>query len=390
MGRAGPPRPSPPAAPPVEQLQRLWVHSSDVEDSLQPEFAPSPANDMLLYTSDGQLIAVDGISGVVAWSFTAPDGPLSHPVVTGPLTLALAGNIIYCFNTATGTQNWSTAGTPPTRPPGQLSTSLGPVLPQTLLLANDYALYGGGPVLPESGPPTQYAWFALSLGNHAVKWAVPDTIIRTGTIFASDSAYRGRTQTGALVFASDTSGYVTVLDPLHGDALWQFPATSAADPETSTAKRTSWIVPDIDQFYLPVGQDELTLQALANADGSELWQAALPRGAAGPWAPPAPYRGLVLATCGPPLVYAFDASDGAQRWSCALPGPPATAPALVVHDSLFVPGASNQLYRVDLRRRRVDGVFAPDSRFAAGWRLDTDNALLYAALGRSFYALPVP
>lgn len=64
----------------------------------------------------------------------------------------------------------------------------------------------------------------------------------------------------------------------------------------------------------------------------------------------------------------------------------------MVNDSLFVPGASNQLYRVDLRRRRVDGVFAPDSRFATGWRLDADaqNALLYAALGRSFYALPVP
>ncbi|WP_329583037.1 serine/threonine-protein kinase [Kitasatospora sp. NBC_01250] len=395
LGRPGR---TPLAAPPVGQLQRLWVHSSDITDNLQPQFAPSPANDMLVYTSDGQLIAVGGTSGVVAWSFTAPDAPLSDPVVSGPLTLALAGSTIYCFNTADGSQNWNTAnatrnpdGTP-TWPPGQLATQVGTVLPQTLVLANDYALYGGGPVLSDSGPPTRYSWFALSLGNHAVKWAFSEKIIRSGTIFASDSACLGHSQTGALVFAAASSGYVTLVDPLQGGALWQFPATSASDPETSTTKRTSWMVPEIDQLYLPIGQDEATLQALANADGSELWQAALPRGAGGPWAAPAPYRGLVLATCGPPLVYAFDASSGAQRWSCALPGPPAAEPALVVNDSLFVPGASNQLYRVDLRRRRVDGVFAPDSRFATGWRLDADaqNALLYAALGRSFYALPVP
>ncbi|GAB2703800.1 serine/threonine-protein kinase [Kitasatospora kifunensis] len=374
-----PARPSLPSPPP--QLPWLWVHSTDITADKEPQFATSTEDGMLLYSSDDQLIAVRGTSGVTAWSFRLPDTQFSDPVVTGPLTLALAGDTVYCFNTADGSQNWTQ---------GQLSTSLGPVVPQTLIMANDYAVYGGGPVQPAAGPPTRYAWFALSLGNHSVKWVIDEEIIATSMIFASDSAYRGQTQTGALVFASDRSGYVVVRDPLHGVELWHFPATSAADPATSPVKRTSWIVPDIDQFYLPIGQDELTLQALAAVDGSELWQAPLPLGAAGPWAPPAPYRGLVLTTCGPSLLYAYDASNGTQRWSCALPGPPAAAPSLVVNDSLFVPGVSGHLYRVDLRRRRVDGVFAPDSRFGIGWRLSTDKALLYARLGRSFYALAVP
>ncbi|GAA1219735.1 hypothetical protein GCM10009665_07260 [Kitasatospora nipponensis] len=358
-------RRSDPVPPPQTLVPQWQVSHPDLE------FVPAPDERLVLCTDGARLVALQQLTGVVQWSYPTA-AAATGPQVAGRFCYVLAGGTIHCLNAADGSVNWTVSSVP---------TAEGPIVPDTLVAANDSAVYGGGPV-PAAGLADRYAWFGLSVATRDVRWSFTEAIEATGRINTTASAYRGRTQTGALLFA-ESSGHVVVREPLNGAVLWSYPATAAP-------RRCSWFTPDTGQLYLPIGQDERTLQAISQADGSELWHRG-PAGAAdGAWTPAAVHRDQVLAADGEPRLSAFDSLDGTPLWELALPGPPSGARPLVVGDSLFLPGALGRLYRVDLARRRVDGVLAPDSRFGSGWQLARDEAFLYAAFGRSLYALPAP
>ncbi|WP_051970012.1 protein kinase domain-containing protein [Kitasatospora azatica] len=371
--------PAPPSKPPF--LDPLWQVSS-APPLLQ--FAPAPAYHLVLYTDETRLIALDRRSGQQVWAYST-DSLMTDPVVSGQLAFALSGGSVLCVSVPDGALN-SAIGP-------LLSEELGTIMPSTLLAADDYTVYGGGPVqAPVVGLPVSFAWFALPPATERTRWAFTDPIAPTGLIYDTTSAFRGLTPRNQLIFADDT-GHLVARATANGRKLWAYPARGYIwQPGTTSVTRSSWatLAPDGSRLYLPVGQDESMLQSLGAADSSELHHDYLPHGAQGPWTPAAVYQDLVLTACGEPLLRAYDAADLRLRWTCPLPAPPAPARPMVVRDSLFVPGALGHLYRVDLRRQRVDGIFAPDSRFGAEWRLATDGTLLYAGFGLALYALTAP
>jgi hypothetical protein len=308
---------------------------------------------------------------------------MTDPVVSGHRVLALNGNTRLCLDAATG---------PPPTTVRSVRTDQGPIVPSTLVAADDRAVYGGGPVPEAGGLPTAFSWFALPPGADKAVWSFAEQLELSGLIYTTSSAFRGLYPPDLLLFADDT-GFVVARSAAAGSWRWSYPARGLGwQRGLNSVIRSSWACASADggRLFLPIYQDESVLQSLDTADRSELRHVRLPSGAGGPWTPAVVHGDVVITACGEPLLRAYDPATLELRWTCPLPAPPAGAQPLVVRDSLYVPGALGHLYQVDLRRRRVSGVFAPDSRFGAEWRLATDGTLLFASFGPALYALDVP
>ena len=281
------------------------------------------------------------------WRFgVAPGGPdrafgLSAPVVAGSTVVAVGPRAVVAADLHSGEPVWTVDRTygPPVSPAFALTTRGGVILytqgfgdspPGTSPTPSAQA--SASPA-PSPAEPFASNLTAIDLATLEPIWDQPlqlKEVSRTGVTVDGDSAYVG-----------DNRGNVYAVDVASGTLRWSAKTGGFLANPLASADGSVVIAVQGGRTTRP------RLMALADGDGSEMWNIQI-QGAALFATSPVISGGQVIVGLSDQTVRAFDLGDGSERWSARLNSPlfftsaPAVAPdAVVVLDSF------GQVYRLD-------------------------------------------
>ncbi|WP_415378584.1 PQQ-binding-like beta-propeller repeat protein [Halosimplex sp. TS25] len=294
--------------------------------------------------TDGTVYALDKTDGRVRWRVDLDDAVVGGPSVTSnTVFVPTAGGTLYALNTTGGYERWTAdIGAAASQKPvvtddavyvatdddavAAYSRSGGTENWRAELPVDDPALsvvdglvavVGGLSVGIERGSQTEIARGSFSAVT--TRWTHETDGTATGSPALTDDA----------LYAVDDTDACYAVSPTEGDSLWRYETdTDLAGPAAGP-----------DGVY--VGGADGTVRALA-ADGSERWTAETDEPV-----PAAPVRrgDAVVALDKGGRLYAFDPSDGTQRWT-GLVDSGGTSPA-VSGDRVFASSPSGVLSAFD-------------------------------------------
>ncbi|HEY7032088.1 MAG TPA: PQQ-binding-like beta-propeller repeat protein [Thermomicrobiales bacterium] len=276
--------------------------------------------DGVLYvgSADGNLYALDAVTGQERWRFEAGAGIASSPaVVDGTVYVGVGDSTMNAFvlavDAATGRERW------------RLDVE-GPVVSAPLVA--DGAVYLG----TNAG-----VLYAINAATGGERWQ----FAAGSTIWAAPSYADGTVFVGSW----DTNLYA--IDAATGTERWRF-----------AAEGPIWAAPPVVDgvVYVAVQGDDMVqrpfrLFALDAADGTKRWQVDLPH--SNTLAPLTAQNSVAVGGGGVLvmhafILHAFDARAGTERWQASVPVPTSLFEQPVVSDGLVVlPGSKGALAGVD-------------------------------------------
>ena len=212
----------------VSHLEKKWAFQAggSVHSSL-----PTIVNGVVYVgSSDGNLYAIDAVSGNKKWAFQTPGTIDSPPIVVNGVVYVISsdGNL-YAIDTVSGNKKWAF----------QTRNNSG----YLLTVVDGIVFYVG------SSDGNLYAIDAVS-GNK--KWAFQ----KTDTIFTSPTIVNG------VVYVASDDGNLYAIDAVSGNKKWTFqmPAFSFINSELTVTNRVVY-----------VGSSDHNLYAIDAASGRSLW-----------------------------------------------------------------------------------------------------------------------
>jgi outer membrane protein assembly factor BamB len=273
-----------------------------------------------------KLVALNGATGEVVWTFDARTHSYSGPVCDGmTVYVTTADGQIHALDAATGVRRWSEPH-PDWAPPA-------PVV-------------GGGVLVTGGRGPLLIAYDAAA-GHELWRFTGGGWFAARPTIVAG------------LVLAFCWDGFLYALDLAEGHLRWKTKGERSQGFSSPPAPGPGLVLLGDRVAGAPKGG--YAIRALRARDGVELWRFATPRYVS---ALAAVDGTLALCPCEDNQLYALDADDGAVRWTLTLAEDPTTMP--VVHDDIaYVADHAGGVYAVRVRPSRPLSA-TPDELLALG------------------------
>jgi outer membrane protein assembly factor BamB len=303
-----PAQPAPPAppAPPAR-----WSYTVGLTGLI----ASSPAvagGTVYIGSSDGNVYALDAVTGHLRWSHGVGPVHFSSPAVAGDTVyIGSTDHKVYALDAATGRPRWA--------------HTTGGVVDSSPAVA-------GGTVYIGSADNNVYA---LDAATGHLRWAYP-----TGDPVHSSAAVAGRT-----VYIGSADGNVYALNAGTGHLRWAYPTGGKVFSTPAVAGGTVYI-----------GSTDGSVYALDAATGHLRWAHALGGGigSSPAWAgwtfyigsSPAVAGGTVYIGSADHKVYALDAATGHLRWAHTTEGVVDSSPA-VAGGTVYIGSNDNNVYALD-------------------------------------------
>jgi len=255
----------------------------------------------------------------VAWTFKAPEGALSAPVVVGDVAITVGEHAVYGVDLATGGQAWQLI-----RNGGPISMpAVGIVGDRRILVFVDTA---------GTGKEANTTLVRVDLGT--MKELAPRTPLLATT-------HGGIAVDGGNAYLGDDEGNTYAVDLATGTLGWTAKGSGEVlgTPAVSDG-RVYAVANDVEQGVA-------TLYALDAGSGSEMWTYQ-PKGAGAGMSVPAATGGVVVVGTSDRLVHALSADDGTERWqSLVLSAFSPVSSSALSSDVLLVSDYPGGLYRLD-------------------------------------------
>jgi serine/threonine-protein kinase len=315
---------------------------------------PTVADDVVYAGStDGNLYALDAVSGATKWSFRTADRIMTTAAVGSVLVYtASMDGLLYALDKTDGTQKW-------TYDTGFQYSASSPVLADGGL----HFVSPNGTLYTLDDAYGQIEWSAR-LGD-AVQSEVPapaitgDTLCAVGTDLhlhafktgsgdplwgADGSTFRNTPSIVAgVVYAADTGGTLHALDQFTGNDQWKCATVPLFG--TDGGARRSVGSPFVDmrpRVYLIAD----TPCAIDRGKGTVLWQDK--NTGDGAFAESLVLIGSTLYACAGNSLHAFDSAEGTAKWSYSVGDSAATSVTAIDENTLLVTGSEGGIWALTL------------------------------------------
>jgi outer membrane protein assembly factor BamB len=255
-----------------------------------------------------------------AWTFEAPEGALSGPVIADEVAITVGEHAVYGVDLTTGAQAW------------QLIRNGGPISMPAVGLAGDRQILT---FVDTVGTGQQQSTSLVRVDLGTMKELDPRTpllaTVRAGVAVNGENAYLG-----------DDEGNIYAVDLATGALLWTVKHSGSevlGTPAVSDGKVYA-VVDDPDQSLVQ-------LHALDAGSGSEMWTYQ-PKASGSGMSAPAASGGTVVVGTSERLVRALSADDGTEQWQGLVLSAfsPVSSPA-VPSGALLIADYPGGLYRLD-------------------------------------------
>ena len=269
--------------------------------------SPAISADGVVYVgaADGNLHALDGITGASLWQGSTAGAVQSSPVVglSGTIYVGSDDNSLYAFNGTTHATRWAFA-------------TGGAVVSSPTVNSAGLAFVG-------SSNGTVYA-VTLSTGLQA--WAhATDGAVTSSPALAGDGT----------VYVGSEDGKVYALDGSTGSSRWTFTAGAGVHSSPAVAADGTVIV----------GCRNHSVYALLGSNGAKRWQ--FDTGGPVLSSPALGTGGTVVVGSEDGYVYALNLSDGAEAWRFAAGSAVTSSPAVAADGTIYVGCASGRVYALN-------------------------------------------
>lgn len=294
---------------------------------------------------DGTLYALDQYTGSLLWSFSTSGNIIGTPTVyQGMVFLSSKNGYVYALNEQTGAVVWEI-----------VNDNLTPVTSSPVVA--DGLLFYGTFEAPSSGFSELLAVHPQD-GTILWKYDIPSEYVE-----GSPSVSDGRVFVGVGV---PNPANVLALNDTTGKLLWSYNTANATSITTA---------PVIAYGKVFVGLDNFRLFALNENTGNLAWSFNTPGGSNA--TTPAVYNDVLYFGTGARIVYALNATTGAQIWTRTTGGAVSSSPAVAIgSNELFVGSNDRYLYALSLSTGAVLW------RYLAGGQISSSPAV---ANGRVFF-----
>jgi outer membrane protein assembly factor BamB len=353
-----------PASGVAQDFSKAVTYTVTAEDGTTQAYTTNltvakPVNNGTVYigSSDGNLYAIDALTGAKKWDFKTGDSVWGTPtVVNGVVYFASWDKKLYALDAETGAKKWESN-------PANIKLLQPFAAP---MVVNGLLYYGGdnyfygidaatGTKKWEFRDDEVYPWQASPTVVNGIVYA---SIRGTGTkvgIYGLDA------QTGARKWKADKT-FVTESSPAVVDGLLyagsEYDGFNAFDLQTGTAKwsfangNTAKSSPTVANGIVYIGAgspgsstDNNKLYALDAKTGSKKWEFKTADG--GPeYSPPLVTNGIVYIGAGGTL-YAVDAATGSKKWEAKPDGSAVISSGAVVANGLVYLGINKKLFAFD-------------------------------------------
>ncbi|WP_344660160.1 serine/threonine-protein kinase [Catenulispora subtropica] len=294
-------------------------------------------------SSDGNLYAIDTVTGALKWNFRAADGILSSPVVAqGVVYVADVGGSVYATDIATRTTLWvvnigAAVSSDVVVTDGALGVRSDDGATHLLDAKTGKSLWsvtlGSGGGSPARSTPVLANNIVYTIGAdrrlYAVNQPSAGQMWAVGSNFVTDIVLDDYQ-----LYVGDQDGTLHTINSLSGAELW-----SCRTPTTSfSSSRTSLSTPLIAGGMALLIADEPC--AIDLRTGTVKWQFAANR----LFQPSCAAVGGVFYACAGTTVYALDIATGTQKWKCDIAGGKAATVTVADANTLLVSDADGALF----------------------------------------------
>lgn len=258
----------------------------------------------------------------LAWTFEAPEGALSAPVIAGNVAITVGEHAVYGVKLATGREAW------------QLVRNGGPISVPAVGLVGDRQILA---FVDTAGTGKQQSTTLVRVDLGTMKELAPRTpllaTVHGGVAVDGENAYLG-----------DDEGNVYAVDLSTGSLAWTkgysgsevLGTLAVSDGNVYAVERNT-------------AQEVASLHALDTGNGAEVWpEPYQPKGTGVGMSAPAAANGTVVVGTSDRIVHAFSAADGTERWQTLVLSAfsPVSSPAFA-SSALLVSDYPGGLYRLD-------------------------------------------
>jgi outer membrane protein assembly factor BamB len=289
----------------ADSLQLKWKNPIGLYKSGLAS-APAVVNEVVYFGSgDGNVYALNAITGGTLWSFPTGDRVLSSPAVAnGVVYIGSFDHDVYALNAGTGAKLWS-------------YTTGGAVEGSSPAVANGVVYIGSD----------DHNVYALNASTGAKLWS-----FTTGNFVLSSPAVAN-----GVVYIGSGDGSVYALNASTGAKVWSYASGGPVDPSPAVANGIVYISADVN-----VSSSNNNLYALNASTGTLLWSFTTDAGDSSP----AVANGVVYIGSGDGRVYALNASTGVKLWSYLADAEVFTAPA-VANGVVYVGSLAGTIYALN-------------------------------------------
>jgi outer membrane protein assembly factor BamB len=284
---------------PVDQPAEIWRFQAGGHINSEPAIVGG-----VLYvgSDDGNLYALDAVTGAERWRFAANDALSSSPAIAdGVVYIGSGSGTLYAVDAASGEERWQAPGARANAAPAAM---------------NGVVFTGG-----EDGN-----LYSFDAASGTENWRAP----------LGAAASRSASVAGEMVFIGSADGILHAIDVANGEERWQF----------QTAGGTLGTVAIIDGvvYQCTFEGDANALYAVDATTGEEIWRFASESGDA-VWLPVV-HDGEVYVGSDDGNVYALDAANGQERWRFSS-GDGVNATPTLAGGILYAASQDRNLYALD-------------------------------------------
>jgi outer membrane protein assembly factor BamB len=304
-------------------------------------------------STDGNLYAVDVVSGAQKWKFEAKSRITSSPAVTGGLVYfgAYNGNF-YAVNAADGQLKWKFQTAGERRYAG---THLHGSQPAAETMPDPFDFYLSSPTVWKgavffgSGDGNVYS---LDATSGAINWK-----FKTGDVVHASPAISD----GAL-FVGSWDSYFYALDAATGHEKWRFKTGEDPEIHNQVGIQSSASVADGIVYF---GCRDSNFYALDAKTGQKKWS--FPNHGSWVISSPAVKDGIVyFGTSDTGLFHALNAKDGTPVFSLNFLGWPMFSSPAIAGQMAYIGSHSGRLFAIDLANKKQAWVFETDGSRQSG------------------------
>lgn len=295
-------------------------------------------------STDGNLYAIDRVSGAQKWKFDAKSRVVSSPAVSGGIVYFMAydGNL-YALDCESGQVKWKFA----TEGERRFSAKhLHGSQPVAEVESDPWDCYLSSPVVWNSGVyfgSGDGNIYALNAATGALKWK-----FKTGDVVHASPAIAD-----GVLFIGSWDSYFYALDASSGKQKWRFKTGEDPDIHNQVGIQSSAAVADGMVYF---GCRDSNLYALDAATGEKKW--AFPTKGAWVITSPALKDGKVyFATSDSGLFYELDGKTGSVVFELNFQGWPTFSSPAIAGTMAYAGSTSGKFIAVDLTKRNIAWTF---------------------------------
>ncbi|WP_151757834.1 beta-alanine-activating enzyme beta-propeller domain-containing protein [Dictyobacter vulcani] len=322
----------------VSQLQQVWRANVSMQHS---DYSPAVARGVLYIGSlDGNLYALDAISGKEIWVASVNAGLASSPaIVNGTVYVGSLDGNLYAFDASTGKKDWIA-------PSGGIIYSSPTVANGIVYVGSwDNKLYAFDAITGEQ------KWVAPTAAHTEASPAVADGVVYLGSL--DNKLYAFDAITGKQKWTATTGGDIDSSPAIANGIVYvgswdnKLYAFDAMTGEQKWAASTGSIIyssPAIDNGVVYIGSSDYKLYAFDARTGKQKWAVATNGGID---SSPLVANGVVYTGSLDHKLYAFDAITGDQKWT-ATTGDSINSSPIVANGMVYVGSRDDKLYAFSL------------------------------------------